>query len=439
MVDETNTTIGDNNEHTETARLDALVEPATPVVDPGAIPPPPTTPSMSQPFDMHSKEEDTNIHNDETEYERIQRLKLNTDDAPHSGAIGDDIQKILAGSKLPERRDFKATADVPTPIPTVSGVSITPPPPAEKSTTPAKPQQRDIVTALHTLKDDLQDIVLARKMSLVRASSLEQDKKREQPRIIAATQTPAATQRARRTFSFIFFAILLIAIGLSALYGVTFVTQSKTTEPAAQYPSLIFAEKTALLPLANTTPATLKETIAHAGNQTQMPIGSITRIIPIFATSTNAAIPGSSATLQQFLTALGIQSPDLPSELLQGLGTTFFFGIDTVDINDPVFVIPVTSYSLAFDGMLKWEPLMDQDLAPIFTAVPALVTGSDGLPTKRTFSDAVILNYDVRELKDDGGNVVLYYSFPTPNILIIAESVHSFPELLTRLEAQREL
>jgi hypothetical protein len=82
---------------------------------------------------------------------------------------------------------------------------------------------------------------------------------------------------------------------------------------------------------------------------------------------------------------------------------------------------------------------MNQDLAPAFDAVPVLTTGPDGLPTARTFTDAVMLNYDVRELKDDSGNVVLYYSFPTPNILVIAESPHSFTEVLSRLQAQREL
>ena len=48
-------------------------------------------------------------------------------------------------------------------------------------------------------------------------------------------------------------------------------------------------------------------------------------------------------------------------------------------------------------------------------------------------------NYDVRELTDDSGNIVLYYSFPTPNILVIAESPYSFTEILSRLQAEREL
>ena len=104
-----------------------------------------------------------------------------------------------------------------------------------------------------------------------------------------------------------------------------------------------------------------------------------------------------------------------------------------------LFVIPVTSYDHAFAGMLAWEPTMDSDLSPIFASVPMTTTDSNGLPVQRTFQDSVMRNYDVRELTDDSGNVVLYYSFPTPNILVIAESTYSFTEILSRLQAEREL
>ncbi len=48
-------------------------------------------------------------------------------------------------------------------------------------------------------------------------------------------------------------------------------------------------------------------------------------------------------------------------------------------------------------------------------------------------------NYDVRALKDDAGQIQLYYSFPTRDILIIAESPYSFGEILSRLRADRRL
>jgi hypothetical protein len=127
-----------------------------------------------------------------------------------------------------------------------------------------------------------------------------------------------------------------------------------------------------------------------------------------------------------------------PQELMSAIGPQFFFGFHIVDTNAPLFVIPVTSYDHAFAGMLAWEPTMDQDLAPVFTSVSP-TTEVNGLPVQRTFQDEVLRNYDVRELTDDQGNVVLYYSFPTPNILVIAQSPYSFTEILSRLQAEREL
>jgi len=385
----------------------------------------------------------TDVPENETEYERIQRLKLNTDDAPHSGAIGDDIAKILKEVKLPDRQTFHAQADraIANPAAALSGIAITDTSasnkPADESTKkdPSVQHQRETVTALHTLKDDLQNVVRTNKISLVRASALEQNKKRVDKN--STPINPAAAQRARRTFTFVFFAVLLVALGSAALFGVFAVMQNKAVTPAAQYPSIIFAEQTLTLPIDHTDSTTLKGTLAQARTQGGAPLGSITHIIPtITSTAADGTTHTTIATLTQFFTALGLNPPD---GLLRGLGDDFFFGVHTVDTNAPVFVIPVTSYDLAFSGMLAWEPHMNQELAPVFTSVPALIAGPDGLPTARTFVDTLMLNYDVRALKDDSGNIVLYYSFPTPKILIIAENPHTFTEILSRLQAQRQL
>lgn len=433
MADDTPTTPTGPDGSNEPAITDASLEPMTPIIEPLSIssdphpeiahvPKPPAPSASATPRD------------DETEYERIQRLKLDTTDAPHSGAIGDDIAQILKDVKLPERRDFKASADkraVPPAPPSQAPVAKIP------ERVAAKPMEHDLVTPLHTLKDDLQDVVRIRKMSVVRASALEQDKKRGQASLESSQQMPGVSQRSHRTFAFVFFALLFVVLGGAALYGVAYVTQSKSVTTAPQYSSFIFSERTENLPIDNTDPGSLKETIDQSRQGSGAPLGSITRILPILSTTTASGVTVTApATVAQFFAALGVHAPD---GLLRGLGNDFFFGIHTVDINAPVFVIPVTSYDLAFTGMLAWEPTMDQDLAPAFDATPALTTDANGLPTARTFTDAVMLNYDVRELKDDSGNVVLYYSFPTPNILVIAESTHSFTEILSRLQAQREL
>jgi len=166
-------------------------------------------------------------------------------------------------------------------------------------------------------------------------------------------------------------------------------------------------------------------------------LGSITRIVPVVASTTVGGTPvRRTATLAEFFTAIGAQAPD---GLVRALGDDFFFGIHVVDKNAPMLIIPVTSYDRAFAGMLTWEKTIDSGLAPIFMAVPPLTTDANGLPVVRSFKDVIMRNYDVRILTDDNGSVVLYYSFPNPKILIIAESPYSFPEILSRLRAGRRL
>ena len=71
--------------------------------------------------------------------------------------------------------------------------------------------------------------------------------------------------------------------------------------------------------------------------------------------------------------------------------------------------------------------------------MPPQARADNGTLTERKFEDTVMRNYDVRALKDDQGQVQLYYSFPTRNVLIIAESPYSFTEILSRLRADRRL
>jgi hypothetical protein len=356
---------------------------------------------------------------------------LHADNAPHSGAIGDDIAKILQDVKLPERQSFKALADKPV----VSASAVERPTSEPAIAVPTPPKQSSIVNALHTLKDDMQDILQIQKMSIVRASALEQDKKRSLPK--KAPPSPGVQQRSRRVFGIAFVILLLCGLGGAALYGVAVVTTNHAVTPTQQYPSMLFTEQTVTLPIDNATAQSIKETIAQARNQSNVPIGSIMRIVPtVTVRDTRGITTTRPATISEFFTSTGMHTP---SGLVRGLGDDFFLGIHTVDINAPVFVIPVLSYDLAFAGMLAWEPFLSQDLAPAFDPVPALTTGADGLPVTRTFTDTVVLNYDVRALKDDTGQTSLYYSFPTPHILIIGESLHTFTEVLSRLQAQRKL
>lgn len=401
--------------------------------------------------------------------------------APDSGepALGDDIAKILAAVKLPEHRDAKlpsgknvpgnpastgasqggpkrfdtgivgsaledSPASAPPPIAPAQEPKATPanipstviPPSVVSGETKAVERSPSSVTAVHTLKDDLRGVVYNQKISVVKAVSLEEDRRAHKGP--DAGEISGTQQRSNRTFGIVFASLTLLGLGAGALFGVLFIMNQKKVAPQIDTgSSMLFAEQSVLLSLDPQSPAELKRALEAGRATSQGALGSITRIIPVTAATSSDDTPQNRpATFREFMAAIGAHPPD---EVLRALRNDFFLGIHAADKSAPLIVIPVTSHARAFEAMLGWEESLNPDLAPLFTAVPVFTQDGNGVPSKRTYEDLVMRNYDVRALKDDTGEIQLYYSFPTQNILIIAESPYSFPEILSRLQASRQL
>ena len=327
---------------------------------------------------------------------------------------------------------------IPKGEPAGNAASATSEAPSPKTVQTVFESAASIVAPLRTLKNDFQDIVRDKKMSLVRAAALEQDKKRRPDRM---KEFDASNPRKSRVFTIVFSVILLAVLGSAAFFGIALVTREQNEGTGAPSDtSLLFAESTVPLILENLSSFDLKGLLAQARIGGTGTLGSITRILPLVsvpASETEPEMPlERAATLEEFLRALNARvSPDL----MRALNPEFFFGMHTVDENAFLFVIPVLSYEHAFADMLEWEEVMNADLAPAFTTVPETKIGESGLLEKRAFEDLIMRNYDVRALKDDQGVVQLYYSFPTREFLIISESPYSFTEILSRLRAERRL
>jgi len=191
------------------------------------------------------------------------------------------------------------------------------------------------------------------------------------------------------------------------------------------------------------------------------PSNSIIEVWPIIPSIDEAQAP-RAATFAEFLRALGARPSE---EFIRSLSEEFFFGIHFADAPSPLFVVPVVSYDHAFAGMLAWEKSINTEFGGLFVQlppyrtvlVPAIVSATSTSATSteatstprmvetqepvppRAFEDLVMRNYDVRALKDDNGNIVLYYSFPTQDLLVISASPYTFPEVLSRLQAARKL
>ncbi len=342
-----------------------------------------------------------------------------------------DIAKILADTKLPERRDdVRGGADAAPRKPVVQPK----PAPAPKSSSEDAPKQEGSVFPVRTFHHDLQTVVKDSQLSLVQAAALEEDKRAH--REPEPQSVHAATVRSYAAP--IMLALSFIALGILLLGAILFIVREQTVGDSSQFgTNLIFAEQSAAFPLVE-NPQDIKRSLAAARTSGGLTLGSITRLVPTTdETDPNTgALIEREATAQEFIRALDMQ---IPEELVRTLEDEFFFGFHSVDEQAPVLVFRISSYERAFGGMLAWEKTLNTDLAPIFTGLSPLIKNAEGLVVQRTFIDTVIQNFDVRALKDDAGTIQLYYSFPTRSLLIISESQYSFPEVLSRLRAERKI
>src|SRR3989344_3445252 len=355
-----------------------------------------------------------------------------------------DFKQILQEVKLPERRASPKSAPPfasPSSSPQV-GANAPEISPLQKET-PVAVQAADgepdhsPVVSLHTMKDDIQDAVRDQQISMVRAASLEADKRvhaAPPPKPITVSAEKGKAKK-RHLFLPVSMVVLFLALGGGALYAAYFFAVQKVT-PIPTTTGIIFAEQQSALPIGAETEGALKQTLASMLASQGSGGGSI---LHVTATVSGASgEPPRKATLEEFFHALGARPPD---ELLRALDSDFFFGIHAADTPSTIFIVPVTAFDHAFAGMLSWEAGIDADPQPLFRQLPVYLPmiASSTIPARRTFQDYLIRNYDVRILRDDAGEIVLYYSFPTQRLLIIASSPYTFPEVLSRLQAQRKL
>ncbi len=370
-----------------------------------------------------------------------------------SKPLREDIARIIDKIKLPERIAVKISgekAKPPAPPPPAPPTEVKAPAENEKrpeasaaqapgQTTEAKKESGSSIVSVHTLKDDLQNVVRDKKMSLVRAVALESEKKKGQEHLTAegvALNTP----RARKMMGIAFAVVVFLALAFAAYFGARTVFQQNAGNPQqSAAPALIFTEKTFSFPQETLTGTELKRAIiSRARNAAAIQLGAIIQIIPTSrAVGADGAGTEQAMSIGDFLASIETRSSP---ELLRALRDDFFLGLhQIVGKLSPVLIIPVNSYERAFAGMLAWEPAMNGDLSPIFTAVSPQTTNERGVLADRQFQDELINNYDVRVLRDDSGAVQMLYSFPTRTMLIISESPYSFTEALSRLRASRQL
>lgn len=315
----------------------------------------------------------------------------------------------------------------------------TPPPPVQFGPDP-----------LHTFSTDFADRIDREQASAFSVLAAQQD---------AAKRTPAEP-RERRSFIPVVLATLLIVVGIGGITAAYLLTERDPVQKTLGVPSLIFADEKMELEGPD-----YRQALADATNEPLVE----GNVLVTYITSASTTDPGFMREPQLggvLIRALNLGAPDI---LLRNVDLTSTVGIIHAGTETrPFFILRVNSYERTFAGMLGWENRMLADLAPLYPAytdlvplstpdpvpgpaastTPATISGtstqastaSPALPNllgtaPSEFQDFVVVNRDVRALKDRFGRTLVLYGYADAQTLIVARDEAAFAALVARLAA----
>ncbi len=318
-----------------------------------------------------------------------------------------------------------------------------PKPPAPPAAAPPPPQS-DLTktTPIHTYTSDFSTAMKTEKASTVSILAAEGDSSRVPPRF-----RPSVIHS---DIPLIIGGVLLLVLGGVGTYGVYRYQSNEPLPviiaPAASAPIFV-DERAEIAGTGRTLRTALVASVAKP-----LPSGNVRLLYTSVATSTGNDV----------FRALQLAAPDVLLRNVNAEGSIAGV-INAQGSQAPFFILSVASYSDTFAGMLAWEPRMASDMSELFPrrvveAAPApivVATTTVATSTKKVasstpivqappvpifeniFHDEVILNHDVRILRDLDEKSVIVYGYWNPTTLVIARDEAAFTELLERLATSR--
>lgn len=306
-------------------------------------------------------------------------------------------------------------------------------PPATTTT----PKERPRISTIHTYKDDVADSVKngATITSIAAAENARNVSRSSAPDLTGSTEEN--TSHLTRNILLIILSLVILGAGITGVWiaAKTYFVE-KNIQAVELQKDITQAEKINEV-LARGEGDILGEQLRTLTKESSVPLSAVERDIlvtdkeAVAADGTKTAIP---VTTESFLARLGVSAP---ATLIRSLEPDFYFGIHGIHDNQPFLIFHVNSFGSALAGMLTWEPNMIRDLQTIFLrdedqVRPPLYTIKN-TANKYSFEDAILLNKEIRAVRNLRGDVIFLYTFIDTKTLLITGDEGTLKEISTRL------
>lgn len=302
------------------------------------------------------------------------------------------------------------------------------------------PETKEILkqSIVRTLKSDTEKAINLEKISLANITIAEQKKKQE----YAQTEEPADYSKLKK-WLFITISLILVFAGVSAFYFNNIKEKiAQTPEKLPEIMSLIASDHSTEFNLG----MPVNKNAVFSLSKAMTEIGLVSNSIEnIYITKNIISSDEKGKELKKMLTSeefLSLVALKTPSALIRSLKPDYMLGIHSFGENRPFLILKTKSYENAFAGMLAWEKNLGKDLEQLFS-LNSEITNQEMMnteqvfATKKEFEDILVKNKDARALRNLDGRIILIYSIPDKETILITVDAETLAELFDRVIRSR--
>ena len=308
------------------------------------------------------------------------------------------------------------------------------------ATTERPPEAKAILkqSIVRTLKTDTEEAIKLEQMSSVSMALAEQKRKERYPQ-----PEPSADAPKSKKILTIIISLVLVFAGIAA-FNFNYIKERVAISPEImpEMPSLIISDHSTELKLSELEKNKMMVPLLKiiSGNET-----GPNSIENIFITKNVAGSEKEKEmerqiTSKEFLFLISSKTPDI---LMRSLTPEYMVGIHSLNGNHPFVILKTESYENAFAGMFVWEKTIARDLESLFSVNIGLnQNASNTAPTlayNKSFEDILVKNKDARAIKDSSGHIVLIYSIPDKQTILITDNTETLAELFNRVIRSRTI
>jgi len=310
-------------------------------------------------------------------------------------------------------------------------------PPITLSPNPTPVINTNPKSLIRTYKSDIESTIGANHLSSINIAIAENEKMHSQLKAAPVEEAPAGDYSRNKII--IFASVILIVLGIIGV-SLVFLSRSQnpnTTTPVQELPALITTEYKDELNVNSIATGKFTSALSSKLNDIQIPVNNFYNPYITIGTSTARRLITSS----EFVSLLGLKMPDLIARTILPdfmVGMYFWSGQ-----NMPFIILKTSYFENAYAGMLAWENNLEKDFQVLFR-LPGYEMAGNILAaltptTSKKFEDTVIVNKDVRLLRDANKNIVLLYGIINKDTIVITVSDNAFKGIVDRLNKESGL